>query len=200
MMHVISDCVYFELAVKKIISNESEMKVWCEKLIIIDMRYLSSPEEALKRVMTFSELFGSHFFVMVGDLSKISSESYDNNFIIDARLGMAEFVHQLRSLTQRKITLGQCTSWLTGLIHHKDNSQGITLTNMEKKIRALVFKNLSVANMASRLMLSNKTIYSHLNNMKNKYKAHSLNFLYLKIQNGESPQCSRVQNEFDNAE
>ncbi|ATZ13040.1 helix-turn-helix transcriptional regulator [Erwinia amylovora] len=199
-MHVISDCVYFELAVKKIISNESEMKVWCEKLIIIDMRYLSSPEEALKRVMTFSELFGSHFFVMVGDLSKISSESYDNNFIIDARLGMAEFVHQLRSLTQRKITLGQCTSWLTGLIHHKDNSQGITLTNMEKKIRALVFKNLSVANMASRLMLSNKTIYSHLNNMKNKYKAHSLNFLYLKIQNGESPQCSRVQNEFDNAE
>ncbi|UDJ86652.1 helix-turn-helix domain-containing protein [Erwinia amylovora] len=170
-MHVISDCVYFELAVKKIISNESEMKVWCEKLIIIDMRYLSSPEEALKRVMTFSELFGSHFFVMVGDLSKISSESYDNNFIIDARLGMAEFVHQLRSLTQRKITLGQCTSWLTGLIHHKDNSQGITLTNMEKKIRALVFKNLSVANMASRLMLSNKTIYSHLNNMKNKYKA-----------------------------
>ncbi|MEN4911616.1 LuxR C-terminal-related transcriptional regulator [Erwinia amylovora] len=199
-MHVISDCVYFELAVKKIISNESEMKGWCEKLIIIDMRYLSSPEEALKRVMTFSELFGSHFFVMVGDLSKISSESYDNNFIIDARLGMAEFVHQLRSLTQRKITLGQCTSWLTGLIHHKDNSQGITLTNMEKKIRALVFKNLSVANMASRLMLSNKTIYSHLNNMKNKYKAHSLNFLYLKIQNGESPQCSRVQNEFDNAE
>ncbi|WP_099289449.1 helix-turn-helix transcriptional regulator [Erwinia amylovora] len=199
-MHVISDCVYFELAVKKIISNESEMKVWCEKLIIIDMRYLSSPEEALKRVMTFSELFGSHFFVMVGDLSKISSESYDNNFIIDARLGMAEFVHQLRSLTQRKITLGQCTSWLTGLIHHKDNSQGITLTNMEKKIRALVFKNLSVANMASRLMLSNKTIYSHLDNMKNKYKAHSLNFLYLKIQNGESPQCSRVQNEFDNAE
>ncbi|CCP08880.1 Uncharacterized membrane protein yuaF [Erwinia amylovora MR1] len=175
------------------------MKGWCEKLIIIDMRYLSSPEEALKRVMTFSELFGSHFFVMVGDLSKISSESYDNNFLIDARLGMAEFVHQLRSLTQRKITLGQCTTWLTGLIHHKDNSQGITLTNMEKKIRALVFKNLSVANMASRLMLSNKTIYSHLNNMKNKYKAHSLNFLYLKIQNGESPQCSRVQNEFDNA-
>ncbi|CCP04809.1 Uncharacterized membrane protein yuaF [Erwinia amylovora Ea644] len=198
-MHVISDCVYFELAVKKIILNESEMKGWCEKLIIIDMRYLSSPEEALKRVMTFSELFGSHFFVMVGDLSKISSESYDNNFLIDARLGMAEFVHQLRSLTQRKITLGQCTTWLTGLIHHKDNSQGITLTNMEKKIRALVFKNLSVANMASRLMLSNKTIYSHLNNMKNKYKAHSLNFLYLKIQNGESPQCSRVQNEFDNA-
>ncbi|WP_240151805.1 LuxR C-terminal-related transcriptional regulator [Erwinia amylovora] len=194
-----SDCVYFELAVKKIILNESEMKGWCEKLIIIDMRYLSSPEEALKRVMTFSELFGSHFFVMVGDLSKISSESYDNNFLIDARLGMAEFVHQLRSLTQRKITLGQCTTWLTGLIHHKDNSQGITLTNMEKKIRALVFKNLSVANMASRLMLSNKTIYSHLNNMKNKYKAHSLNFLYLKIQNGESPQCSRVQNEFDNA-
>ncbi|UWS33497.1 helix-turn-helix transcriptional regulator [Erwinia pyrifoliae] len=198
-MHVISDCVYFELAVKKTILNESKMKEWCEKLVVIDMRYLSSPEDALKRVMTFSDLFGGHYFVLIGDLSNVSSGSYENNFLIDARLGMADFVHQLRTLTLRKITLGQCTTWLTGLIHHKDKSQGISLTNMEKKIRALVFKNLSVANMASRLMLSNKTIYSHLNNMKNKYKAHSLNFLYLKIQNGESPQCSREQHELNHA-
>lgn len=192
-MRVISDCRYFEFAVNSVFLNENKMNSGCERLVIIDMRYLSSPEEVLKRMMSFSDVFGEHYFALIGRLSLLSPDSYDNNFFIDARLCVADFSHQLLNLTRRKITLGQYTSRLTGLIHDKDSSQGIVLTNKEKKIRSMVFKNLSVANIASRLMLSNKTVYSHLNNMKNKYQIHSLNFLYLKIQNGELPQQQQQQ-------
>lgn len=192
-MRVISDCRYFEFAVNSVFLNENKMNDGCEKLVVIDMRNLSSPEEALKRLMHLSDTFGEHYFVLIGHSSLLSPASYHSDFFIDAGLCVTDFVHQLLNLTRRKITFSKYTSRLTGLIHHKDISKGIILTNMEKKIRSLVFKNLSVANIASRLALSNKTIYSHLNNMKSKYQAHSLNFLYLKIQNGESP--SKQQNE-----
>lgn len=190
-MRVISDCRYFELAVNSVFLNENKVSREHEKLVVVDMRYLSFPEEAAKKIMNFSNLFIGQHFVLVGNDSLFPPDFYDSHFFIDANVCMTDFIYQLLKLSRKKITLDQYSAKLTGLIHYKDNSQGILLTNMERKIRSMVFKNLPVANMASRLMLSHKTIYSHLNNMKTKYQAHSLSFLYLKIQNGELPKNNR---------
>ncbi|WP_042959202.1 LuxR C-terminal-related transcriptional regulator [Erwinia tasmaniensis] len=186
-MHVISDCRYFEFAVNSVFINENRISHEHEKLVIVDMRYLSFPEEAFKKFMNVSNVFIAHHFVLVGNKSLFPPDFYDSHFFIDSSMSMTDFVDRLLRLSREKISVDQYCARLTGLIHHKDASQGILLTNMERKIRTLVFKNLPVANMASRLMLSHKTVYSHLNNMKTKYRARSLSFLYLKIQNGELP-------------